>query len=306
MDKTDNQEQAEVKGHVLSADEVSDWGNKTTIIEPGMSDEQGNEVRTKDEPEDKEDVIEGDQEEKGQQPQEEYEEPTPQVTVEDPGVYEPKDYSFEVTVYDEEGKNGKPVKVGSIEEWEALLDKDANFGTSSALLKAQRLATKMETKQEKDQEEWQKKLDAFNEQSESLQAQQDHINNVSKEITYLVSMGKLPKVAKEYQNADWNDPEVAKQPGVKEQVALLNYMRKENDARAKAGIQPISSAVDAFNAMQLETRDKNVQDAKKKAGEARKEAGSRVAGNTPAPVSNAPKGVSVGRGGSLRDLDPGW
>lgn len=298
-------EQPEVKGHILTADETSDWGNTTTIIEPGVNDERGNEVRGDKTPEKQENDDESGDDE--QSPvEEEYEEPIPVVTVEDPGVYTPNDYSFEVTTYDEEGKNGKTVKVTSIEQFEELLDKDTNFGTAAALLKAQRLAVKMESNGERDLNDWQKKKESFTQQAQSAQAQQDHINNVAAEITYLVSKGKLPAVESKYANADWSDPEIAKQSGVKEQVELLNYMRKENNARQKAGLQPLGSALDAFNAMQLETRDKRVADVKKQAGEARKEASARVAGSSPAPVSNAPKGVMVGRGGSLRDLDPGW
>lgn len=298
MDKTEPT--TEQQGTPIVPPDLGDMGNVPTFIEPGMNDEQGNEVRQEletDEPE---------VEEEAEAPVEEYEDYTPTPTVEDPGTYTPKDYSFEVTVYDEEGKNGKSVKVKSIEEWEELLDKDSNFGTSSALLKAQRLATKMESNLDRDESEWKKKKDAFDEQSESAQAQQDRINNIAAEINYLVGKGKLPAVDKKYANADWSDPEVAKQPGVKEQVSLLNYMRKENDARVKAGLRPIDSVLDAYNAMQLEQRDKRAQDVKKKAGVARKEAGARVAGSSPAPVSSAPKGIAVGRGGSLRDLDLGW
>lgn len=303
MENQENNEKGEVKGHVLTAEETSDWGNNSVILEPGVIDERGNEVRSDGE------IEPGNEEElneKQDEEEEEYEEPTPIITAKDPGEFKPKDYSFEVTVYDEEGKNGKSVKIKSIDDFEELLDKDANFGTSSALLKAQRLATKMENNAERDQSEWQKKMDDYADQNKAAQDQQDQITNVAKEISYLVSKGKLPAADKKYANADWSDPEIAKQPGVKEQVELLNYMRKENNARIKAGLKPFGSALDAFNALQLESRDKKAATVKKQAGEARKEAGARVAGSSPAPVSNAPKGVAVGRGGSLRDLNAGW
>ena len=305
MDKDqpkNNEQQPEIKGHVLTPEETTDWGNKSVIVEPGVNDQEGNEVRpavvTDDEQQhdDDEQIIDED----------EYEEPAPVITAQDPGDFKPQDYSFEVTVYDEEGKNGKSVKIKSIDDFEELLDKDVNFGTSSALLKAQRLATKMESNTERDQAEWKKKHDAFNEQVVSAQVKQEQIDSLAAEINYLVGKGRLPAVDKRYANADWSDPEVAKQPGVKEQVELLNYMRKENDARKKAKLSPLTSVLDAYNALQLETRDKKATDVKKAAGEARKEAGARVAGSTPAPVTNAPRGVAVGRGGSLRDLDPGW
>ncbi len=299
--KPANNEQAEVKAHILTPGETTDWGNKSVIVESGSTDEHGNVARDADNNEEEEEAV------VAEQPvEEEYEEPAPVVTVQDPGVFVPNDYSFEVTVYDEEGKNPKDVKIKSIEDFEDLLEKDANFGTSSKLLKAQRLATKMEAKTETDQAEWQKKVDAFAEQSQASQSRQETVNNIAAEISYLVSKGKLPAVDKKYDNADWSDPEVAKQPGVKEQIEVLNYMRKENDSRVKAGLKPLTSVLDAYNSFQLENRDKKATDVKKQAATARQEAGARVAGNSPAPVSNAPKGVAVGRGGSLRDLDPGW
>lgn len=297
-----NQETTEVKGHVLSAEQAAEWGNDTRIIEPGVTDETGDQVRGNDAEEETKGTAVDDDE----TPNEEYEEPAPIVTAEDPGDFTPQDYSFEVTVYDDEGKNGKSVKINSIEQWEDLLDKDSNFGTPSAMLKAQRLATKMESNQERDHEKWQEKKESFDKQSEGQQARQDAVNNIANEITYLVSKGMLPDVAKEYRDVDWSDPEVAKQAGVKEQVALINYMRKENDTRIKAGLKPMTSVIDAYNSMQIEQRNKKATDVQKQAGEARKTAGARVAGTSPAPVSNTPKGIMVGRGGSLRDLDPGW
>lgn len=287
---------------IVPAD-MADWDNKSMILESAVTDEQGNEVRKAEETE--EEIEQENNDDEGQVV-EEYSDPEPIVTVEDPGEYTPKDYSFEVTIYDEEGKNGKPVKIKSVEEFEDLLEKDSNFGSPSALLKAQRQATKMESNSDRDKDNWQEKRDKFDSQVESVQAQQEQINNIAAEITYLVGKGKLPEVAKKYSNADWSDPETAKQPGVKEQVELLNYMRKENDTRVKAGLKPLTSVIDAYNSMQLEQRDKRAGDVKQRASEVRKEAGARVAGNSPAPVTNAPKGVAVGRGGSLRDLDSGW
>lgn len=293
----------ETQGTPIVPADMAEWDNKSMILESGVTDEQGNDVRKAEETE--EEVEEQNNDDEGQVV-EEYNDPEPIVTVEDPGEYTPKDYSFEVTIYDEEGKNGKPVKIKSVEEFEELLEKDSNFGSPSALLKAQRQATKMESNSERDKEKWQEAKDKYSSQVESVQAQQEQINNIASEISYLVAKGKLPEVDKKYSNADWSDPDIAKQPGVKEQVELLNYMRKENDARTKAGLKPLTSALDAYNSLQLEQRDRKVSDVKKRAGEVRKEAGSRIAGNSPSPVTNSPKGVAVGRGGSLRDLDSEW
>lgn len=280
----------ENQGTPIVPEDMHEWDTKSLILESGPTEQE------EEQPEEVEEVVE----------QEEYDEPDPIVTEEDPGEYVPQDYSFEVTIYDDEGKNGKQVKVSTIEQFEELLEKDVNFGSPSALLKAQRLATKMESNSERDKRAWEEKKNKFDSQVQSVQEQQETVNAIASEIMYLVGKGKLPPVDKQYANADWSDPEVAKQPGVKEQVELLNYMRKENDARLKAGLKPLTSALDAYNAMQLETRDTQARNAKREAAEARKNAGARIAGTSPAPVSNTPKGISVGRGGSLRDLDSGW
>jgi hypothetical protein len=243
-------------------------------------------------------------EEENEEP-EQIEDPEPVVTVQDPGDFVPKDYSFEVTVYDDEGKNGKTVKVNSIDEWEALLDKDSNFGSSSALLKAQRLATKMESNLERDKADWEKQKSEFDSQVEKANERQQNIDGIAAEIEYLVSKGRLPAVDPEYKDADWRDPQIAKQPGVKEQVDLLNYYVKENKARRKAGLKDMS-ITEAFYELREEQQSKADKEAHKAAGEARKAAGARIAGNSPVPVTTAPKGIAVGRAGTLRDLDPGW
>ncbi len=299
MEDDKQNQPTEVRGHVLTADELSEWGNGAQIIEPGVKKEGGGDLR----PAPADDVVDEDD---PVEPIEEYDDPTPVVTADDPGEYQPKDYSFEVTVYDEEGKNAKTVKIASLDDWDALLEKDANFGTSASLLKAQRLATKMETSQERDKSVWEEKKKTYDTQVGTQEEREAATTRTVNEITYLVSKGKLPKVSAALMAADWRDPEIAKQPGVKEQIELINYMTKENAARLRAGIQPVTSAIDAYNGMMLEQRDQKATDVKAQAAEARKVAGARVAGSSPAPVSNVPKGIAVGRGGSLRDINSGW
>lgn len=227
------------------------------------------------------------------------------VEAEDPGDYVAQDYSFEVTVFNEDGKSGRRRIINSIDEWENLLDEDPNLGSAAALLKAQRLATKMESYQERDKSAYDQKKTAF-EQARTIQVEREtEIKNLANEIQYLVTKGKLPVIANKYKNADWSDKEVAKQPGVKEQVALLRYMDKENGERKKLNLSPMS-VVDAFNAMQLETNEQEQTEAAKRSANARKAAGARVAGTSAPLVSVAPKGISIGRGGSLNDLSAGW
>lgn len=222
-----------------------------------------------------------------------------QTTVEDPGEYQPKDYSFEVTIYDEDGKNGKAVKVSSVEQFEQLLDEEKNFGSASALLKAQRMATKMESAQDRDKSEHDSKKAQFETQKTAVDEQNARLTRTANELNYLVGKGKLPPVPKKYQNADWSDPEVAKQPGVKEQVELLKYMGKENEARRKLGLDDLSVS-GAYAEMRLEQKEQEVTSSTKQAGEARRQASARVSATTPGPASAAPKGVMVGR--NLGDL----
>lgn len=224
------------------------------------------------------------------------------TTLEDPGEYQPKDYSFEATIYDAEGKNGKSVKITSVEQFEQLLDEEKNFGSASALLKAQRLATKMESAAERDKAEYDKQKAAYTAQQEAVAQQNAAVNQMAAELNYLVSKGKLPAVPKKYVNADWSNPEVAKQPGVKEQVELLKYMNKENQSRRAAGLPDLTPST-AFTEMRAEAAEAKLRQGEDKAGEARRAASARVAGTSPAPASAVPKGVSVGRNlGSLDNL----
>lgn len=219
---------------------------------------------------------------------------TDQPTVEDPGVFTPTDHSFDVDVFDDEGKKLKTVKISTVDEWDKLLDDEPNLGSSSALLKAQRLATKMETALEREKTEYDKKKAEYDEAQEADKARTEQLNTWSNEIEYLVERGDLPKVAKEYVDADWSDDEVKKQPGVKEQLELLAYINKENKARAKAGIKPINSMVDGFNAWQ---RDSMVKKPKVDPGRLRQQAGAKVSGAsvTGKPTSGMPEGLMIGR-----------
>lgn len=227
----------------------------------------------------------------------------PVPSIPDPGEYKPADYSFEVAVYDTEGKNMRTHKIKSVEDWDTLLDGDPNLGSAGALLKAQRQATKMETNLDRDQREHEAKKAQFANEKTAIDNQQQATTTMIAEIGYLQSQGKLPAVDAKYVDADWSDPEIAKQPGVKEQLALLNYMRNENRRLEAAGLSRMTSIRDAFNSYQLDRAEKARPAQQARAAQARKAAGARVASVSPAPLSGgAPSGISVGRGGSLRDL----
>lgn len=285
-------EQPEVKGKLIDFDD-NEWGTDSRIVEPGdeTTPEEGPEET---EPEE-EPVVE---------------EVAPIesniVEVGDPGEFVPSDYSFDVTVYDAEGKNARTVNIQSPEQWDNLLATDPTFDPA-ALSKAHRSASRMEIGQERDKADWTKQKEAYDQYSQEVSGKTQALETMASEIEYLVNKGDLPKVDAKYKEASWSDPEVAKQPGVKEQVALLNYMRRENSARTKAGLKPMTSILDAFNAFQIDNARKRNVETKKTAGVQRKEAGSRIAGTTPNPISIAPKGIAVGRAGSLNSLtDTDW
>ena len=222
-------------------------------------------------------------------------------SLEDPGDFQPGDYAFEVQVFDENNQNPKTKKIASIEDWDALLETDPNLGSPAALLKAQRLATKMEQGLEADKREYNAKLKAYNDEQAKVQAQTEQLDQWQREFDYLVDQGELPKIASKYKNANWLDPEVAKQPGVAEQLAVVDFMNKENSRRQKAGINPLTSILDAY--YQYDRQQQRAAKTNEKAvqGQKRREAGAKVAGPTAAPVAANRKGVMVGQ--SLGSLD---
>src|SRR4029077_16789578 len=111
----------------------------------------------------------------------------------------------------------------------------------------------------------------------------------------LVDKGELPSLTtEERESLNWEDEAVVKaHPNITKHKELLNYMRKENTSRTRAGLNPLSSVLDAFNAMQLDSKVKAETENKTKVAEARKAAGARVASGSPGPVSSvSPKGIA--------------
>lgn len=299
QDTTTTNEPAVVKGHLLTDQQMTDWGNDTTLLEPALVDEQGNKRR------DDTDNTEDNTDTTDKTADDALELVTTDVTteLEDPGDFTPSDNSFEVTIYTgEEGKEKpKTVKITSVDDAEKLLEDDPNFGSAKNLLDFNRKVTKMETKLENEQAEHDKRKEAYDKQVETVEQNNQRVEAIANELTYLTSKGKLPKMDDKYITANWNDPEIAKKDGVREQIALIKYMNKENLERRKLGLSSMG-AIDAYNAMQSEAIDKQRSTVKTDAAQERKTAGARVAGTSTAPVSTAPRGISVGRGGSLREL----
>lgn len=294
----------------IAEDQLLEWGNTPLKAEDRAINAQEAEVVDDEEVEDEElenddevvddehDDSEDDEEDEEEEELDNHEEFKVNVPTTDPGDFVPSDYSFEVTL------DGKTHKITSPEHAEEFADEHAEEFDAKNLLKFMRQASRMEDRLERDKEEHEAKKLAYEEQKRMAEEQQSTINNIANEITYLVTKGKLPKADPKFANADWSDPEVAKQPGVKEQVELLNFMRTENDARKKAGLAPLTSALDAFNAWQLERNVNEDDEKERRAAQARKKASSRVAGTSPAPVNmKAPKGIAVGRAMSLDELE---
>lgn len=228
--------------------------------------------------------------------------PEPVVTMEDPGEYKPADYSFEVTL-----KDGKTVKISTPNEAEKIADDPENFETPKQLMDFLNKQNKMNRNLERDFEKWEASKQTFTQQVETEQERRQNVENLTSEMDYMVSKGFVPAVDDKYKTMDWTDPEVAKQPGIKEQVELLNYMVKENSARAKAGVKPLGSLLDTYNAMQLDSDRKKAQEDKKLAGEQRKVAGAKVAGVSPSQQGTfVPKGIAVGNPNVFKHSETQW
>lgn len=243
------------------------------------------------EPETPENKDESATEEEEPEAVEEHDEPASVVITEDPGKYEPADYSFEVT-----DKDGRLIKINSPEEADNFAEDDENFKSAKDLKDFLRKSQKMENQLDSDKAKWEAQKKEFDSQSELQESREKTVESLVAGFGYLVSKGLLPKVEDADAVADWSDPEVAKHPGVKEQIELINYMTKENAAREKAGVPILGSALDAYNAFELEQGKKQAAAEHKATGEARKVAGARVAGvsaSNQAPY--VPQGIAVGR-----------
>ncbi len=296
----------EPKGTPIVPDEVSEWGNDLTFTEPNAKTETGKDVnRTSqdDEPAgDDKDPADTDEEDNPTKvpttPPVPHAVPT---AVQDPGVFTPQDYSFDMLI------KGKSTKITTPEEADALAADPENFETPQELMQFMRLSQKMENGIERDKAAWQQAKTSFDTQQEAEQARLEQIDTIAAEMNYLQQRGDLPPIDDTYKDANWSDPMVAKQPGVREQLALLTYMDEENARREAAGLKSKVSVLDAYNGWQIEVAKAKADKDNKTAGTQRKNAGSKVQGSGPAPISNRPKGIAVGRVmGNLNDLGANW
>lgn len=222
-------------------------------------------------------------------------------TVDDPGEFVPGDYTFEVTVYDDQGANPKVHKIANLDQWDALLETEPNLGSSAAVLRAERAAQKMDRGIERDRSVWETRKAEYDEAVKQQQEIDSRTIQWQSELDYLVGKGELPPMPAEFHvsKANWKDPNVAKQPAVKAQLELLDYFKKENEIRVKAGLTPMTSLLDAYNGFARERDAAAVKQNRTQAATDRKAAGARVASSSPRPATSAPRGVAIGRVGVL-------
>ncbi len=226
--------------------------------------------------------------------------------VADPGTFTPGDYSFEVQVFDGEGKQLlKTIKVTSLEQWdEVIAELDSNgqsFGPTIAAVRAQRAAERMDRGIEQDKAKYENAKAEYDKAVEDQAGRDRWTGQAAAELDYLVAKNELPPMPKEFHvsTANWKDPKVASQPAVKAQMELLKYFRTENATRAKAGLAPMTSLLDAWNGYAREQEKAATKDNKTANIAARRDAGSKVASTSPRPATAAPKGIAVGRTGLL-------
>lgn len=212
------------------------------------------------------------------------------VTLEDPGDFTPTDFSFEYDI------DGKKYTISSSEDIDKIPEEDLEKLSAAKITKLLRQANSVDAKTERERAEYDDKMSKYQEQVSAQEEQSEVIEGFAAEFDYLVAKGFLPKVPDSLKNADWNDSSVSSQEGVKQQVEVINYMVKENDVRAKAGLKPLTSIVDAFNAMQMDSKRKNEAKADKAQKQQRKSAGGRIASATNNMTSSpVPNGIAVGR-----------
>lgn len=310
-------------GSLLDADRLSGWtDDDITIEEPkletvksSLREDFAENTNTEKKEEQKTDEQAAAQElEKGTEEDEVTEDEQPVLAApalpEDPGEFQPSDYSFEVTVYDSEGNKPKQVRVDSVSEWEKLLEDEPNLGNSLSVNRAFRAAQKMESGLEREQREWEQKVETYNGSVEKYNTQVQIQTGMANELTYLSQKGELPPLTKEERDSlNWEDASVLKaHPNIAAHKAVLDYMVTESRLRVKAGLPKFTSVVDAYNAMQVDNSRKGAEESRRQAGEARKAAGARVSGGSSSPMaSQAPKGVRAGRViGDLSNLGQNW
>lgn len=219
--------------------------------------------------------------------------PTPEVT--DPGEFQPQDYSFDVTLAD-----GTVVSITSPEDIDKLPEQP-EFASIKDHTQFINSYSRMVNGIDADKRQWETNSKSWSDTQEAVKQQEEYFSTVDNSMKYLESNGKLPAVPAQYVEADWSDPEVQKQPGVKERVEIIEYMAKENATREAHGL-PKMDVLSAHAELQSKRYEEH-QAAKATAQNShRKKQGAMVTGaSAPAP-GKSNTDMIVGSGGSLSDL----
>lgn len=220
--------------------------------------------------------------------------------VQDPGEFQPQDYSFGITTTD-----GKVHQIKSPEDADAfadLIDKDPELMSAKALLEFTRNANKMEAGIDTDKKTWETQKEEFDKTTAQNETVANTYKGIENGMAYLEKKGDLPAVDPQYATANWEDAEVAKQPGVKERLDILAFIAKENVAREAAGLDPSFDVLAAHTAMELEAMKTNAKQEEDEEKKTRQVKAAMIGGNAPFIPSNVPSNKIVGPGGNISDL----
>lgn len=223
------------------------------------------------------------------------------ITANNPGDFQPGDYSFVVQTAD-----GRSRRINSLEDAESLakeLDNNPELITASQFLSLGRKTALMEQGIANDRRVYEQQKEEYDFQASQAATREQYLTQWQGEINYLRQKGELPSIAPELNNADWTNPSVASQSGVKEAIELLKWMETENSKRIAAGLPPDLSIVSAHNSRQLENirnADKEETTKQKDISRAR---GAMVGKRAPySPGNESKKNAIIGTARGLEDL----
>lgn len=299
----------DVKGALTDNDELfekvedSDENDEPSDNTGTESSEDDSTVGTTDESDEQEESEE-ESEEQPTQPaadiEEDNEELTPEITPDDPGEFQPGDYSFEVITTD-----GKTHKIKNPDDADALtdlLDEKPDLINAKNLMEFIRKTSRMEAGIEADKKAHQAKVEQYESVKEQEEVKNKTLISINNGMLYLQQKGMLDAVPSEYDNASTKWEDHTNIPAIKQRLDILKYMENENKARMDVGLEPSFDVIAAHNAMQLEemkNQKKTDQDTESKKRQAK---GAKVGSTAAYSQTNVTKGEIVGEGGSLNEL----
>lgn len=220
-------------------------------------------------------------------------------TVEDPGDFKPGDHSFTITV------NGTRTKVSSVEQADQLAEDPDAFKDAKQLIRFMDKRSDMRQGIAEDRKAYEEQKAKFEGEQQLETIRNERLSTWANELDYLTSRGDIPGVKPEFNTQEaglkWST-EFKDEPGVKERLAIMDYMEKESANRQKAGLPPMTSMIEAHNEMQLNSLKSGNETKRTDEIKQRQERGSRVAGSSPYVPSDNNSGEIVGTPGTLDDL----